>query len=387
VIRRRRDGYQVIVYAGIDPVTGRQRQISRQVKGKREAERLEGKLRAEVADGRHRGTAARTVAALLDAWLAWRQASGKPISPHTVNDYRGLIERKLKPGLGKLRLSQLDTQRLDRFYAELRKGGNARTGGGALSDSRVRDVHAILSGALGLAARYGWIAFNPALLARPPAQQSTTRTVPTPEEVRELLAAAADEPDLEMFLRLAATTGLRPGELCALRWVDLDLQAAEVRVTGNLVHAKGVEGGYVRKPPKSAHGVRVLALDPRTVELLGRHRAHCMARAYEWGGEFLEDGYVFSVDEAGRRPIRRDTMTRRYGGLAARLGHHSTLYGLRHFMATQLGAVAETGTVRGRMGHGSLAVTSIYTHRVADADRTAARHMGDLLDRDGGKRR
>ena len=55
-IRPRRGGYQVIVYAGIDPVTGRQRQIARQVKGKREAERLEAKLRAEVADGRHRGT-------------------------------------------------------------------------------------------------------------------------------------------------------------------------------------------------------------------------------------------------------------------------------------------------------------------------------------------
>jgi integrase len=215
VIRRRRNGYQVIVYAGIDPVTGRQRQISRQVTGRREAERLEGRLRAEVAEGRHRGSAARTVAELLDGWLAWRQTNGKPISPHTVNDYRGLIERKLKPGLGKLRLAQLDTQRLDRFYAELRKGGNARTGGGALSESRVRDVHAILSGALGLAARYGWIVFNPALLARPPAQQSVTRVVSTAEEVRELLAAAAAEPDLELYLRLAATTGLRPGELCA----------------------------------------------------------------------------------------------------------------------------------------------------------------------------
>ncbi len=59
-IRSRRGGYQVIVYAGIDPVTGRQRQIARQVKGKREAERLEAKLRAEVAAGRHRGTGART---------------------------------------------------------------------------------------------------------------------------------------------------------------------------------------------------------------------------------------------------------------------------------------------------------------------------------------
>ena len=175
------------------------------------------------------------MAELLDAWLTWRQTAGKSISPLTVNDYRGLIERKLKPGLGKLRLAQLDTQRLDRFYGELRKTGNAGNGGGALSESRVRDVHAIVSGALGLAARYGWIAFNPALLARPPAQQSVTRTVPTAGEVRELLAAAAADPDLELYLRLAATTGLRPGKLCALRWVDLDLEAAEARVTGNVV--------------------------------------------------------------------------------------------------------------------------------------------------------
>lgn len=57
--------------------------------------------------------AAGTVDELLDTWLAWRQTSGKPISPHTLNDYRRRIERKLKPGTGKLRLSQLDAQRLD----------------------------------------------------------------------------------------------------------------------------------------------------------------------------------------------------------------------------------------------------------------------------------
>lgn len=102
----------------------------------------------------------------------------------------------------------------------------------------MRDIHAILSGALGTAARYGWIAFNPAVLARPPAQHSVSRVAPTANEVRDLLAEAAAEPDLELFLRLAATTGLRPGELCALRWVDLDLEAAELYVTGNIVHAR-----------------------------------------------------------------------------------------------------------------------------------------------------
>jgi integrase len=73
-------------------------------------------------------------------------------------------------------------------------------------------------------------------------------------------------------------------------------------------------------------------------------------------------------------------MGKRFGKLAAELGHGYTLYGFRHFMATQLGAVATTATIRERMGHGSLEVTGGYVHRVSEADRAAARHMGDLLD-------
>jgi hypothetical protein len=65
------------------------------------------------------------------------------------------------------------------------------------------------------------------------------------------------------------------------------------------------------------------------------------------------------------------------------LGHGYTLYGFRHFVATQLGAVATTATIRERMGHGSLEVTGGYVHRVSEADREAARHMGELFDGQG----
>jgi len=379
-IRPRRGGYQVIVYAGIDPVTGRQRQIARQVKGKREAERLEAKLRAEVAAGRHRGTGARTVGELLDVYLAWRETSGKPLSPATLNDYRTIVETKLKPALGKLRLPQLDPVTLDRFYGQLRRRG--RKDAAALSGSRVRQIHAVLSGALGLAVRYGWIGFNPARLATPPAAQGEKRNVPTPAEVREALAAAEQEdPTFGLFLRLCATTGLRPGEVCALRWCDLDLTAGELSVSGNVVHTSGLDRGYVRKGPKSEHAERLIALDPYTVELLRAHQERRRFRARRWDGTLAQDAYLFSIDAAGRHPVRRDTMGKRFGELAARLGHEYTLYGLRHFMATQLGAVASTSTVRERMGHGSLQVTSVYTHRVGEADRIAASYMGELLDK------
>lgn len=71
-------------------------------------------------------------------------------------------------------------------------------------------------------------------------------------------------------------------------------------------------------------------------------------------------------------------MTRLFGALAEDLGHARTLYGFRHFVATQLGAVATTATIRERMGRGSLEVTGGYVHRVSKADREAVRHMGEV---------
>jgi integrase len=367
-------------------VTGRQRQISRQVKGSRkQAERVETRLKAEVLAGRHRGTAAKTLGEMVDVFLEWREQNGKLIGPRTIQGYRALAEARIKPGIGKLRLPQVDPPALDRFYTALRKSGSLRQPGEPLSGSQLRDVHAVISGALGLAARYGWVPYNAAALVRPPAPRGAKRAMPTKAQARQALQAAERrDPELYLFLRIEATTGLRPGEVCALWWRDVDLEAAEVLVGYNVVHAKGLPDGYVRKRTKSRHGDdRPIALDDRTVALLREHWARCEARVKGWGGELAPDAYVFSADEAGRRPLRVDTMTRRFGELAKGLGHGYTLYGFRHFVATQLGAVATTATIRERMGHGSLEVTGGYVHRVSEADRQAARHMGELFDGQG----
>ncbi len=125
-IYSRRDGWKVVIYAGIDPVTGRQRQISRQVQGSRkQAEREETRLKAEVMAGRHRGTAAKTLGEMVEFYLDWREYTGKPIGPQTIRSYRGLYEARIKPGLGKLRLPQVDPPTLDRFYTALRKSGSS----------------------------------------------------------------------------------------------------------------------------------------------------------------------------------------------------------------------------------------------------------------------
>ncbi len=419
-IRQRRGGWQVIVYAGLDPLTGKQRQLTRQVNGsRRQAEKVEARLRTEVADGQHAGTRLKTLGELVDLWIERRVASDKPISPDTVEDYRSLIAKKIKPALGNKRLHTVNARVLDAFYDDLRRYGNARAGARArararaeaiargedpskaaataqptvsdqrLSANRVRDVHVILSGALGIAARWGWIPFNPALVVRPAGGKGKSRPVPSPEQVRELFGALTDEPDFAVFLRLSTTAGLRPSEVCALRWPDLDLDAATVTINGSIVTAKGLPQKFTRKDPKSVHGERLLALDAATVELLRAHRARCERLAEQFGGRLDPQAYVFARTPDGRTPFRPDTISKRFTALVRRLGHGYTLYGLRHFMATQLGAVAEAGTVRERMGHGSLAVTSGYMHRVSEADRAAAEYMGALIDTtsrgDGGR--
>jgi integrase len=207
--------------------------------------------------------------------------------------------------------------------------------------------------------------------------------MPTAEQVREVFKAVEDEPELAVFLRISATTGLRPGEVCALRKMDVDLDRRAIDVNGNIVTASGLPYGYVRRQPKSVNGERLLALDDRTVEMLRAHREEREAAAEGLGGKMTDDAYLFTLRPDGAHPVRPDAMTRRFTDLATRLGHAYTLYGLRHFMATRLGAVAQTGTVRGRMGHGSLAVTSIYTRQVEKADRAAAKHMGELIDGTG----
>jgi hypothetical protein len=126
-IRERRGGWQVIVYAGLDPLTGKQQQLTRQVNGsRRQAEKVEARLRTEVADGRHAGTRVKTLGELVDLWIERRVASDKPISPDTVEDYRSLIAKKIKPALGSKRLHMVNARVLDAFYDDLRRYGNAR---------------------------------------------------------------------------------------------------------------------------------------------------------------------------------------------------------------------------------------------------------------------
>jgi integrase len=381
VIRKRRDGLQVQVYAGRDPFTGRKRYVSQQVPGQtkaslRKAKQVEARLLEEVGAGQHRGSRARTMAELLERWLAWRPTV-KPIAPTTVASYRAALDRYVLPALGKLPVRQVDAATLDAFYAHLRTRGGKD--GRPLKASTVHEVHAVLSGALKQAVAWGWIGHNPAKLATAPTVQKADVRPPKAEDAARLLAAAMQEsPELGLFLRLAVMLGARRGELCSLRWTDIDFDRGEVLIAGNVVRVPNQ--ALVHKDTKT-HAKRRVAIDAGTVELLRARRVTQAKDALACGATLAADAYVFSHVPDGSKPIDPDGISHRFLRLARRLDLNCRLHDMRHFMITQLVASGvDWRTVAGRAGHADGHMTlATYAHFQQAQDRQAAEFMERLL--------
>jgi integrase len=381
VIRKRRDGLQVQVYAGRDPLTGRKRYVSQQVPGQtktsmRQAKQIEARLLEEVGTGQHKGSRSRTMAELLERWLQWRPTV-RPIAPTTVSSYRAALERYILPALGKLPVRQVDAATLDAFYAHLRTRGGKD--GRPLKASTVHEVHAVLSGALKQAVVWGWIGHNPAKQATAPAVQKADVQPPSAEDAARLLAAAMNEsPELGLFLRLAVVVGARRGELCSLRWPDIDFDHGQVLIAGNVVRVP--RQALVHKDTKT-HAKRRVAVGPGTLDLLRAHRVAQAKQALACGATLPLGAYVFSHVPDGTKPIDPDGISHRFLRLARRLGVNCRLHDLRHFMVTQLVAGGvDWRTVSGRAGHADGHMTlGTYAHFQQAQDRQAAEFMDELL--------
>jgi integrase len=372
-IRQRGTAWQVIVHAGHDPITGKRRNLTGTARTKRDAQALRARLLTQVNEGKRPATDA-TVAELLARWLEVADLAWS-----TRVTYQGYVDRAILPALGQVPLRRLDTATLDRFYTTLRVRGGA--GGQPLAAATVRQVHAILRRALGQAARWGWLPANPAALASPPRPGPADLRPPTPEEVSQLLAVTYEaDPDFAVLLWLAATTGARRGELCALRWSNVDVAAGELVIVRNLI----MRGGQLVEKDTKTHAARRIALSDDSIALLEEHRCRCAERAQACGVPLADQAFVFSFDPAGRQPMNPDSVTHRFGRLAKQLGLQARLHDLRHYAATQLiaGGV-DVRTVSGRIGHagGGATTLKVYTHFQAAADRRAAQLLEKTLRR------
>ena len=369
-LRERRPGnWELIVQLPRDPATGKPKQLSRSHIGtKREAQRALAALVAQVAEGKI-SSSSTTLNELLAHWLD--QVDNR-LSPTTAREYRRIVNRRLGPDLGRLRLSKVTTQRIDAYYAALTREHD-------LSAGTVRHVHAMLRGSLGQAVKWGWIPVNPAVSASPPKLRTKEITPPSLADTLKLLAAA-DEYDVELaaLIRVLAATGARRGEVCGLRWSDLDRGARTLSIKRSIA---SVPGGTIVKDTKT-HAARRISLDDDTIAILELQRDRVKHRAAMCELAFNDDGYVFTATADGSDPLHPDTITKGFGRVQTRAGLHGIrLHDLRHLHATQLlAAGVPVPTVSGRLGHANSATTlNVYAHFLEASDRDAADVIGNLL--------
>ncbi|HEX8933098.1 MAG TPA: tyrosine-type recombinase/integrase [Pseudonocardiaceae bacterium] len=154
-------------------------------------------------------------------------------------------------------------------------------------------------------------------------------------------------------------------------WRHVDLDVGVLTVERSI----GQRSGRTCEKDTKTHQHRRIALDPKTVSLLGDHRARCDERAVALGLALNDDAFVFSLALDGSAHLRPDSVSQRYARLVRRLGISTTIHKLRHYSATELiSAGVDVRTVAGRLGHGSGGTTTlkVYAAWVSESDQRAA---------------
>jgi integrase len=302
-VRRRGRSVQVLVYAGSDPVTGKDVYLAESTTDERKVDEIRIRLLAKVDKQRNASTKA-SLGYVIDQWMAVHEGDKR-----TLEVYRGYIERTIRPALSDVPTSQLRTRNLEVFYADLRRCG-ARCDGKPyvehretephecrevvhrrkpgrprrdwlethdctdhkctmvecqphvcepMAQSTVRQIHWIIRGALDLAVRWEWIESNPAAAAKKQKQPAPRPDPPTPEQAARITAAAWDvSAEWGTLVWLAMVTGARRGELLELRWRDIHWDA-------DVVVFRKTKNDKMRRP----------ALDPISMSLLDESLLRC----------------------------------------------------------------------------------------------------------------
>jgi integrase len=248
-----------------------------------------------------------------------------------------------------------------------------------MSARTIRQIHSILSGALRAAVRWEWIERSPISSARLPKAQPRSPASPTPAAVAAVIAAAR-EAQLDLlaaYLWLASVTGGRRGELCALQWADIDLDAGVIHIA----HSYQARGGQKLRKDTKTHQDRHLAIDEVTAAMLAERRQRAQEMLASLEAELPVTAYVFTDDPLGRAPWNPDRVTHKVAEVAARAGISLNVKALRHYTASQLlaGGIDLRNTAA-RLGHGGGGATTLrhYADPVSEVDRRAAAYLAQL---------
>ena len=369
-IRKRKDGrWEGRYTAGYDAKTGKR--IIRNVLGKTQAEVKEKLKRAlEETNGLDISRAADeyTVA----SWLrTWYELYAKPnVRTATANRYQLIIEQYTVPRIGNVKLKKLTTRHLQKLYKELLESGRIHVGKNqdkGLSTTTVHSVHLMLHCALDRAVKERLISRNPCEDCIVPKPRKLDMKILPPEHMKAYLEAADRRGLLPMFY-LELVSGLRKGELVALRWDDLDVKSKTISVSRQYV--RNPDGSLELTRPKTENSIRLVSIPQTAVDLLiQEHNKH------------PDSPYLFPSPITGEL-YHPDSVVNLHKKILKDAGlPHIRFHDLRHtFATTALQNGVDVKTVSSMLGHYDAGFTlRTYTHATRQKQDEAAATMGNFM--------
>jgi integrase len=307
-----------------------------------------------------------------DAWFTtWLAATKHELSPVSHAYYTGTVDRIFRPAFGDIKLATLDMFTIRKAWAELAE---------RLAPASVRVAHRILSACLSYAVEGGLIPSNPCANWRKgrglPKMLNREKPSLNSQQVWHLIEAARDRDDLFAAVLLGLGLGARRGEVCALKWLHIEMSSGVVTIAEAL---KELSANDIRTGPPKGGKARKVRLPTSYLALLSDWRRLQAERLLALGHRVTPNDYV-CMDAAGR-PMTPERLTKQFAALAKQCGLSITYHGLRHTHASLLLAGGESvKAVQERLGHSTAAQTlNVYAHSIRDAGDGEAERLDRAL--------
>ena len=310
-----------------------------------------------------------TLGEWLDKWLDEYMIF--TIRESTLDSYRAMVKNQVKPFIGGKQISSLTTAEMQKFYNKIKKEGRVREHpihGKTLADSMVRGVHMMLHKALDTAVKERLIAKNPTNGTTVPKCNYPEKQILGDNQLETFLEAIKGHEYWCDFFYVEVMTGLRRGEICGLKWQDINFEENKLQVKRSVSVKKG--GGVSIGETKTETGVRCIQMPPSVAELLKSKKQTAIT---EWVfPHFLHPEQPISPASAYRKLKvilkNAELPLIRFHDLRHTFGTHATQGGV------------DPKTLAGILGHTNASFTlDTYTHVTSDMQKSASAVVGNMM--------
>lgn len=335
----------------------------------------------------------------IEKWL--KNYAESELAPKTLHRYRELLDSRIIPALGHIKLNKLQPTHLTGFYANLREDGIRSDGKpGGLSERTILHHHRLISSILTCAVQWQFLLSNPALRLKAPKVEKKEAKHFDIEQTEYILNLLDKEPiKYRTMVVLAIYGGMRMGELTALEWQDVDFNNGLLKIDKSLQHLK--EKGTFIKSTKNETSNRIISLPSSAITLLREYKVWQNGEKAILGDLWNDDcTNIFTALDG--RPMFPSTISKWFNNFIRR--HNESImnddtimqedkdkyildnvnfHGLRHTSATILiNQGVDVTTVSKRLGHARTSTTTdIYSHSLKKSDREASNKLENLFNK------